>query len=342
MRTPIDQTVPSLTVPDPALLREAHAASAAGEGHGRFVQEIAAFHEIEHRSPARVKPWTGGLRIGAFNVERLKDRAGVRGLLRQAGVDLALLSEVDLGMARSGNLHTVRDLIGASGEGYVYGVEFVELDLGDADEIRRHAGERNSHGFHGNAIVTGFRLERPHLIPLEEGGLWFSGVKGAQRRIGRRMALAAQVTDAPRPFWVVATHLESKTDPADRQAQIRHLVRALDAIAPGEPCIIGGDFNTKALPRGDDERHLLLEAPERDEPLFADLRRAGFEWAAANLALPTQGPGPTNKHEPPFGKLDWLAVRGLEAWNPQVIAAVDREGRAVSDHHLITVDVRIA
>ena len=111
---------------------------------------------------------------------------------------------------------------------------------------------------------------------------------------------------------------------------------------PGEPCIIGGDFNTKALPRGDDERHLLLEAPERDEPLFADLKNAGFEWAAANLALPTQGPGPTNKHEPPFGKLDWLVVRGLDAWNPQVIAAVDREGRAVSDHHLITVDVRIA
>ena len=339
MRPPVSRVVPDLTVPHPSLLEEAREASRRGEGPQRFVREIAAFHEIEHRTPADARPWSGRLRVGAFNVERLKDRAGVRGLLRHADVDLALLSEADLGMARSGNTHTVRDLIGAAGEGYLYGVEFVELDLGDPDEIRQHAGERNTHGFHGNAIVTGFVLQNPHLIPLEESGLWFPGRNGAQRRIGGRMALAAQVVAAPRPFWVVATHLESKTDPADRQAQIRHLLRALDAIAPGEPCIIGGDFNTKALPRGEDGRHGLLEAPERDEPLFADLRQAGFEWAGANSPQPTQGPGPTNKHEPPYGKLDWLVVRGVEATNPQVVAAVDEQGRAVSDHHLITVDV---
>jgi hypothetical protein len=34
--------------------------------------------------------------------------------------------------------------------------------------------------------------------------------------------------------------------------------------------VIGGDFNTKALPRGDEERRLVLEVPERHEPLFAD------------------------------------------------------------------------
>jgi endonuclease/exonuclease/phosphatase family metal-dependent hydrolase len=137
----------------------------------------------------------------------------------------------------------------------------------------------------------------------------------------------------------VSTHLESKTDPADRQAQIRALLRALDEIAPGEACVIGGDLNTKALPRGEDERQLLLDAPERSEPLFADLREAGFTWRHANLALPTQTPGPTSKHEPPFGKLDWIVVRGLEASNPQVIPAVDEQGRAVSDHEMIAVDV---
>ncbi len=342
MRSLADRIVPNLTVPDASILAEARGASMRERAaHARFVREIPAFHEIEQRPPAQVKPWAGRLRVAAFNVERLKDRAGMRGLLSGAGVDVALLSEADLGMARSGNAHTVRSLAGALGEGYLYGVEFLELDLGDADEIRQHAGERNSHGFHGNAIVTGLALERPHLIPLEEGGLWFSGFKGAQRRIGGRMALAARVTDAPKPLWVVGTHLESKTDPSDRQAQIQALLRALDRLAPNEACIIGGDFNTKALPRGDGERHLLLEAPERYEPLFADLKRAGFYWAGANLARPTQGPGPTNKHEPPFGKLDWLVVRGVEATNPLVVAAVDEQGWAVSDHHLITVDVSL-
>jgi endonuclease/exonuclease/phosphatase family metal-dependent hydrolase len=155
------------------------------------------------------------------------------------------------------------------------------------------------------------------------------------------MALAARVADAPRPLWIVSTHLESKTDPADRQAQIRALLRALDAIAPGEACVIGGDLNTKALPRGENERHLLMEEPERTEPLFADLRAAGFEWRHANLALPTQTPGPTNKHEPPFGKLDWIVVRGCEVRSPQIIPAVEEAGRAVSDHEMIAVDIAL-
>ena len=42
------------------------------------------------------------------------------------GAQVTLLSEVDLGMARSGNAHNIRDLIAGSGEGYLYGVEFVE------------------------------------------------------------------------------------------------------------------------------------------------------------------------------------------------------------------------
>jgi endonuclease/exonuclease/phosphatase family metal-dependent hydrolase len=139
----------------------------------------------------------------------------------------------------------------------------------------------------------------------------------------------------------LGTHLESKTDPADRRAQIRTLLRALDVIAPGEPCVIAGDFNTKALPRTEDERHLLLEAPELCEPLFADLKQAGFAWAGANLALPTQTPGPKSKHEPPFGKLDWIVVRGLAPSNPRIVPALDEQGRAISDHEMLAVDVAL-
>jgi endonuclease/exonuclease/phosphatase family metal-dependent hydrolase len=253
---------------------------------------------------------------------------------------VSLLCEVDAGMARSGNVHTVRDLIGSSGEGYAFGVEFVELDLGDAQEMRDHAHERNASGFHGNAIVSGLALDDACLIPLEESGLWFSGFNGAQRRIGGRMAVAARVAGAPRRLWVVGVHLESKTDPADRRAQVQNLLRALDRLAPHDACVIGGDFNTKALPREGEARQRLLLCPEEDEPLFADLRAAGFAWAQANLDEPTQRPGPKNKHEPPFGKLDWLFVRGVAASHPQVIPAVDGQGRPVSDHDMITVDLR--
>ncbi len=342
MRPVIDRVVQNLDGPDTSLLEEARrSALRAGDAHARLLHRIPAFDAIEQAPPGRVRPRPETIRIAAFNAERLKSRLAARGLMEQASADITLLSEVDLGMARSGNVHNLRDLTAETGEGYLFGVEFVELDLGDKGEMRGHSGERNARSLHGNAIVTGLVLESPRLIPLDESGLWFSGFKGAQRRIGGRMALAARVGSAPEPLWVVATHLESKTDPADRQAQMRNLLRALDAIAPGEPCVIGGDFNTKALPREADERHLLLEAPERYEPLFADLARAGFTWAGANLALPTQTAGPTGKHEPPFGKLDWIVVRGLTAANPRIVPALDAQGRAVSDHEMLAVDVTL-
>jgi endonuclease/exonuclease/phosphatase family metal-dependent hydrolase len=342
MRPLIDRIVPDLQPPDRAVLEEARQASAQNQqtAHRRLLERISALHAVEQVQPAAPLPWPGGLRIAAFNAQRLKDRRAARHLMEQAGAQVTLLSEVDLGMARTGNAHNIRDLTAGTGEGYLYGVEFVELDLGSADEVELCAGQGNARGLHGNAMVSGLALEHPWLIPLEENGLWFRGINGLQRRIGGRMALAARLAQAPRPLWIVSTHLESKTDPADRQAQIRALLRAMDAIAPNEAFVIGGDFNTKALPRGEDERHLLMEAPERYEPLFADLREAGFEWRHANLALPTQTPGPTNKHTPPFGKLDWIVVRGCEARNPQVIPALDEEGRAVSDHEMILVDVR--
>jgi endonuclease/exonuclease/phosphatase family metal-dependent hydrolase len=341
MRPLIKRTVPDLPPPGEPLLAEARRSLASPVEHDRILKRVGALHALECRQSSQSREWPERLRVAAFNAERLKNRRAVRMMMDRVGAGVSMLSEVDVGMARSGNVHTIRDLIGSSGEGYLFGAEFVELDLGDAGEIRQHSGERNSSSLHGNAIVSGLELEDPHLIPLEESGLWFSGFEGAQRRIGGRIALAARVARAPRPLWVVGTHLESKTDPADRQMQIQNLLRALEALAPNAACIIGGDFNTKALPRGDDDSSLLLEKPESYEPLFADLRSAGFEWSQANLARPTQNAGPSNKHAPPFGKLDWVVVRGATAENPQVLSVLDEQGRAISDHEMLVVDIKL-
>jgi endonuclease/exonuclease/phosphatase family metal-dependent hydrolase len=335
----IDRSVGDLPCPDRALLDEALQEAQNPSAHNRFLGEIKALHALEVRLPREAPECPVRLRIAALNAERLKHPEAVRQLMNHAGAHVLLLSEVDVGMARSGNAHTIRELIGSSGEGYAYGVEFVELDLGDAGEMRCHEGERNACSLHGNAIVSSLAFEQPHLIPLEESGRWFAGFKGAQRRIGGRIALAARMAHAPRPLWCVSLHLESKTDPADRHMQIRNLLRALERLAPDEACIIGGDFNTKALPRGEEGRALLLEEPERREPLFADLREAGFSWAGANLAAPTQRDGPAKTHPKPFGKLDWFFVRGVSAENPQVIASLDQRGQPISDHEMIVVDL---
>lgn len=339
MRPLIDRILQRLPCPDGLLLEEARRKSPDPTAYRDFLNRVEAFHALEQQPPMREIHGSGRLRVAALNAERLKRPAVVRRLMNQAGVQVLLLSEVDVGMARSGNTHTIHELIGASGEGYVYGVEFVELDLGDKDEIHRHTGERNACSLHGNAIVSGLALESACLIPLEESGRWFAGFEGAQRRIGGRIAIATRASWGGRPFWSVSLHLESKTDPGDRQMQMAHLLRALDRLAPNEACIIGGDCNTKALPRHEGDRHLVMEQPEREEPLFEDLRKAGFSWADANLAVPTQRDTPSKAHSKPFGKLDWLFVRGLKAENPQVVPAVDEQGQAISDHEMIAVDL---
>ena len=339
MRPVIERVVSSVPCPDDRLLTIARKSGAGLETYHELMGRIDAFRVLEKADPAPPLPWPGRLRVAAFNAQRLKRPQAVRRLLDKFGVQATLLSEADVGMARSGNVHTIRELAGGAGQGSLYGAEFVELDLGDEREIERHAGERNACGLHGNAIVTGLELVEPCLIPLEGSGLWFRGWHGAQRRIGGRMALAARVAAAPSPLWLVGTHLESKTDPDDRRGQIQVLLRALNTIAPDASCVIGGDFNTKALPKGEGQRGALLDIPECYEPLFADLRDAGFEWSGSNVACPTQRTGPNREPQPPFAKLDWLLTRGVRVESAMVIPALDEQGEPISDHDMVAADI---
>ncbi|MCB8820072.1 endonuclease/exonuclease/phosphatase family protein [Microvirga rosea] len=338
MREPIDAIVSDLPVPEPDLLARARRETAFPERHDEFMRQIEALHRVEQRPTETALPWPGHLRVAAFNTERLAHPDAARALLDASGAHVALLSEVDDGMARSGNGRPLREMIGAAGDGYVYGVEFVELDLGNAHEMQEHAGARNARGFHGNAIVSKLALEAAHVIPLDDGGFWFSGHEGTERRVGGRIAVAARIADAPHPLWVAAVHLESKSDADDRHRQIRRLLQAIERLGPDDAWVIGGDLNTKTMPDGKGEREGLLASPERHEPLFGSLKEAGFTWAGANLAEPTQRTGPQNKPQPPFRKLDWLAFRGLRASNPAVLPALDRDERPISDHELVAAD----
>ena len=93
-------------------------------------------------------------------------------------------------MARTGNRHTIADLAAALGAGYVFAVEFVELDLGDARERGWFAGETNDAGLHGAGFVSARPLLDPRLLRLENSGRWFDGAFG-ERRVGGRIAVMA-------------------------------------------------------------------------------------------------------------------------------------------------------
>ncbi|WP_323181446.1 endonuclease/exonuclease/phosphatase family protein [Kaistia algarum] len=117
---------------------------------------------------------------------------------------------------------------------------------------------------------------------------------------------------------------------------MRRLIETLDRLYPGSPAIVGGDLNTKALPL---DPSLWLTQPEADEPLFALLRAAGFDWLPSNDAQATLRTLPDGKPLPPFRRIDWLFTRGVQASHPRTIEAVDSERRAISDHEMIAVDI---
>ncbi len=288
------------------------------------------------------------LRVVAWNLERCKHLEASAALLAAQQPDVVLLSELDWGMARSGQRHTARELAARLGCTYAYGVEFLELDLGGAAEREAFAGETNAVGFHGNAVLVRGALQRPALVRLETRGDWFDGARG-ERRVGGRCAVLAQIERAGRAITVASVHLDSHGTPSDRADEMRVLVHAIDAYDRDAPAVIGGDLNSFSLGLaefGTPERvaAALRADPQRwsnpvpHEPLFEVAVRAGFSWEHCNA------PGvATLRHATEGGsrrgamKLDWMLCRGLAPGEPRVVDAVGHDGQMLSDHEAIAV-----
>jgi endonuclease/exonuclease/phosphatase family metal-dependent hydrolase len=291
-------------------------------------------------------------RIAFWNAEELKYLPPSTALLRRSGADAFLLCEIDLGMARSGNRHTMADVARGLNAGYAYAVEFVELGLGDAREQKWHAGERNTTGLHGAGLVSARPLERPELVRLEKSGRWFDGAFG-EPRVGSRIAVMAELALGNATVLLVSVHYESHTGPSDRLAQTRTLLDAIDRRAPRMPALIGGDFNTSTFERpirsdanavaaALRENPSRLALPMQYEPMFEELRARGYEWENCNvIGATTQRTRPDGTPLPPFGRIDWFFARGLQCGDAAVIPAVDAAGAAISDHDALAVTIRV-
>ena len=339
IRTLIRDAVPDLTMPGAAILAEAAAGANDQAHHDAAAGRIAALHQIEIRQPATTTAPPATLRIAAWNVERCQHGAASAALLRRTGAAVALLSEMDLGMARSGNRHTTRELAESLGAGYAFGVEFVELGLGFGREITDNVGLGNAGSLHGNAVVSALTMRDPVLIPLDQGGGWF-GLDWHHRRIGGRMALGVTVDLERGAVAMVSLHLENRSTPADRHGAIERVLAALESYAPGLPAVMAGDLNVADMPDPAHEANLdWFESPETREPLFAALRGAGFEWRAANTPDQTRRLIPDGRPPPNLRRIDWFFTRGLTVSRPKTWAAVDAQGQSISDHELITVDI---
>lgn len=342
-------------VPPSIASRAAWAAEAAvPERHDTLFETLPVLQSLEVRAAPRSRALGFSLRVAFWNAERCRSVAGGVSLLSSVRPDVVLLAEMDVGMARSNQRHTVRDLAVGLGAGYAFGVEFIELSAGNAAERTAAGGIFNTAGLHGNAIVSPLPLTRPAILRFDRSGRWWHRPSSGQKRIGGRMATVATLPFGGRNVTFAALHLESHSDAAHRASQMEAFLGALDAYAPGAPAVIGGDFNTSTFSRDGLDRRTMerrkrdlppdrLSNPVPFEPLFDVAQAHGFEWSSCNRAgVPTQRQHPDGSPAAPFCKLDWFLTRGVTATDPAVVPAVHpATGCALSDHEMILVTIKV-
>ncbi|MBI1816136.1 MAG: hypothetical protein HYR72_14255 [Deltaproteobacteria bacterium] len=331
--------IPQLSAAEIATLR-----AQVGTRSTELRQELAWLDAIDAVPPPPSAP-PQVLKIVVFNAERGNRFEGIYSLLTThpalRDADILLLNEVDWGMARSGNRHVARELAARLGLGYAFAIEFLELTKGEAAEL--DVPDENTWSLHGNAILSRWPLHNARVLRLPVRCSW---AEGAQARIGGRAALLAEIDTARGPLTLACTHLENRTTPDGRRDQMRAL---LDALRNRPRAIIGGDLNTSTIDAGETAQIFAvpeylraepqrLRCPEPYEPLFRDVRAAGFLVDEVNApAVPTSVP--MGILDPTYWlKLDWLFARGLEpVGSPQVIPA-QWNGARVSDHDLVLTE----
>lgn len=302
------------------------------------------------------------LRILAWNAARCRDVHSFARRIKEAGAMVVLLTEMDWGMARSGQRHTSRDLADELSFNYLFAVEFLELGLGDEKEKEEFRGAKNEVGYHGAAILSPYPVLQSERIMLEESGGWF-GQSRSERRIGGRIALVALIDvgvennatvghEPASPVLFASVHLESESDPAERAEEMELLFDRLDEKYSGVPVVIGGDLNTFSVPRRELDRkdtiiQRLREAPTRFldptpfEPLFQRAESRGYEWHTCNEPLVPTHHSRGEENESLSMKIDWYLSRGLTVDNPRVICTPKEDTAPLSDHDPISLAISV-
>tara|TARA_E500000305_G_scaffold104386_1_gene100681 strand:- start:8390 stop:9385 length:996 start_codon:yes stop_codon:yes gene_type:complete len=311
------------------------AAPRTAEAHRALMADVMAMSAVQLGGQTTRTALPAEITVAAWNVERCLFPANTAAHLGALAPDVVLLSEVDHGMARTGQRHTTAEMAEALGMVYAFGVEFHELDLGGATERAYCTDDFNALGWHGNAILSSVPFEAVTLIRLDDHGHWFSTDSGAdpdQPRLGGRMALAAIVPTERGPICVVSTHLESNAGPTHRHAQFEILLKAVEDFAPNMPVLIGGDLNTG--------NHIPPEFDWRKETLFALGRDHGYSWDFTAEGMTTR-PSLITPHPERVMKLDWLAGRDLMARDKGILCSLDTTGRPLADHDCVWCRIAI-
>ena len=217
------------------------------------------------------------------NHEQLKDK------------DVLLLTELDYGMARSGNRFVARELASELKMNYAFAPVYIPLQKGSGVESDM-SGE-NTKSIHGLAMMSPWPLKNVHTVPLPNGKdkMW-----GKEKRLGWLRALVADIEHPASEFRAVTVHLDVHCSRKHRQRQMRIILDHL-ATLPPLPTIIGGDWNTTTF-NIQTSTHAILgyfrriamgirhvaknhfPHPDRyfERAMFADVEARGYEYRSFN------------------------------------------------------------
>ncbi len=279
----------------------------------------------------------------AWNIER---GAVFEGIVEALGghpdlsdKDLLLLTELDLGMARSGNRFVAQELARRLGLNYVFAPVYIALQKGSGVEAAIEGENRES--IHGLAMFSKWPIRNVSAVPLPNGKdkMW-----GKEKRLGWLRALVGEIEHPAGTFRAVTVHLDAHCSRAHRRAQMKIILDHLDTL-PTMPTLIGGDWNTTTFNSQSSTRAIMgywrrvfmgpknvaknhLPHPERyfERPLFREVTLRGYEVEPFNEI----GVGTLHYHVESIEKntnlRDWVP----EWCFPFIFWAANRVGGSVS------------
>ena len=235
----------------------------------------------------------------AWNIERGNIFEGIVDALKNhddlKDKDVLLLTELDYGMARSGNRFVARDIAERLGLNYAFAPVYIALQKGSG--VEAEAMGENTRSIHGLAMFSKWPMKNVHAVPLPNGKdkMW-----GKEKRLGYLRALVADIEHPSGTFRAVTIHLDVHCSREHRRRQMRIILDHLDTLPP-LPTLIGGDWNTTTFNAQNATRAILgywrrvmmgvknvagnhFPHPERyfERGLFGDLESRGYDYKSLN------------------------------------------------------------
>jgi len=235
----------------------------------------------------------------AWNIERGSRFSGIVEVLkshsRLKDRDILFLTELDHGMARSGNRFVARELGDALQMKFAFAPMYIALQKGSG--VEEFVDGENTNAIHGLAMFSRYPMRNVYAVPLPNGKdkMW-----GKEKRLGHPRALIADIEHPGGTFRAVTIHLDALCARAHRHRQMKIILDHLDTLAP-LPVVLGGDWNTTTFNSQNATRAILgywrrvlmgvrnvvrnhYPHPDRyfERSLFIELETRGYEYRTLN------------------------------------------------------------